>query len=1516
MVDIAALGIAIDSTSADKAAASLDGMVAAGGRAEEAAKTLASEAQVAMSGLLGMSDALADIDHRTDALRSSVDPLAMAMKKANAEMAEADALYKLGALGADEYTRYLGVLEGRLETAVAAQNAMTAAQQRGQAAARLTTHEIGNMGRQFADIGVMAAMGMNPLMILIQQGPQIADIFSTAGQRGMGFKAVVVDIGKQMGILTTVNTAAAASSEAAAAANVAQAVSAQAAAAAEGELAVAANAAASAQTRLAAASGAAALGAEGAAVAAGTAAAANVAMAETATAAAAAEAVALAPVAAILLAIAGGVALVTGLFAGGFAIATQQINRTAESADELQKRLGLTDDQMKKLAKDGVDTAVTMGDTFSATTEVIGEALWEVFGPTLTELGDNIAEFYQNAVDWALNMARETVGVIGGAVGGIKAVWGLLPAAFADIMITAANSVIEIVEKMVNSVVDKIQTLLNLANAGAMFLGFGPIFGQIEDVVIPRLTNTFEGAGQTAVGALVEGARSGRDDAVAGFDDVLADIDAKARAKRDERLKKAAGDAKPGSTRKEGLSEEEKAYQKAVEAAEDYIEALKDEAATLNMNAIAAKEYEIAKRAAAAPTAELAQAIRDEGLALTYQMQVRAANLDAMDRELAVLAMERDMIGATAREREIALAGLREEQRLRLEGVTDEILIASAVGKRKQIAAETYDLRTAQQAYNDELSHTANLLADIDAQAQDAARGIAQAFGKVGAAMGDVLTLMTRYAAKQEELRVRRRADGVTAEEVARIDREAARDKIAYYGDMISAAKGFFDEQSDGYKALQAIEAGYRAWQMAMSIQASVQAMAEAAAKVTADTTAAAAHTAAAGTIMATDAATTSTGIAAGAARMFAALGPYAFPVVAAMVAVMASLGAGSGGGGGTSVSISERRQREQGTGTVLGDAAAKSESITRSLEIVASNTNRDLEYSNDMLRALRSIDDQIGVVAAALARQLGASGILDTSGLNLGTSGSKPTLSNLGFGSTTTRTLKDIGLDFGAQSLADILSKGIAGAAYQVIKTTSESSAFGITYSSSSSTKTKKTALDAGLAEEFSRLIESLRDGVVSAATVLGVEGADAVLASFQVNLGKISLKDMTGSEIEEALNAVFSKVGDEMAAAVVPSLRNVQNVGEGLFETLTRVARQYQVIDVTLATVGKTFGMVGVSSIEARERLVDLFGSLGDFTEQTAFYAENYLTEAERLAPIQQAVTAELARLGLSSVKTRDQFKSVVQGLDVSTAAGAELFAALMALAPAFAKVTEESQALSDAKDELSRAYERESETLADSIDRFTGLAGDLRKYRDGLYTGPAAALSPEAQYQAAKAEFDRINGLVGAGNTSVLDDAQAAFEAFREASRQFYGSGRGYFDDLDAIRGAASSAEALATTQADVAEQQLEQLKSQVSVLIDIDTSVKTVAEAIAALQALMGGAGSTLAAASSGSSTTSSTDNNAAVVAQLQETNERLEELVEWQRAQIEQQAAISAAQQARLQAIEDQLARQNREIQAA
>jgi hypothetical protein len=487
---------------------------------------------------------------------------------------------------------------------------------------------------------------------------------------------------------------------------------------------------------------------------------------------------------------------------------------------------------------------------------------------------------------------------------------------------------------------------------------------------------------------------------------------------------------------------------------------------------------------------------------------------------------------------------------------------------------------------------------------------------------------------------------------------------------MAGAAKGFFDENSAGYRAMQAVEQVYRAWSLAQSVASiaqgwveTSQTVAQAGIKTTADT-------------------------AAGGAKMFSQLGVWAFPAVAAMVGVMAALGARGGGG----VSGYTLPALNSGTGTVLGDPTAESQSIGNSLALTEQFHREDLAQGSAMITALRSIDTQIGAVTTAIARQIGVGGAFDTSRLGLGTTTGG---GFLGIGATTrTAELAGSGLDLNSGRLADLIN-GVTGAAYTLVEMTKSRSGFlGIGGSTTTWTQENRTAMDAALGQELGRLLGTLREGVLTAAGQLGVDGAAATLDALQISLGRIDFTDLSSSEISERLSAVFSAAGDQMAAAILPGLAAYQQAGEGMFETLTRLAVTFTTVDTTLGSLSMTFNGVGLASLDARNRLVEMSGGLEAFTDQAGFFAEHFLTDAQRLAPVQAAVTAELTRLGVATNLSREQFASLVMGLDVSTASGSAMYAALMRLAPALDQVIGYTEDLAQAAADAARA---EAERLA---------------------------------------------------------------------------------------------------------------------------------------------------------------------------------------------------------------------------
>jgi hypothetical protein len=133
--------------------------------------------------------AVATLESRVDALKSSIDPTYAAQKRLNAEMQEATALYKLGAISASDYASAVARLDQRSAAAARGLNDMDAIHTRGAKSAKGYGFAIGNLGSQFADIGVSLASGQALWLVAIQQGSQIAGVFgmmaaSAGGLRG------------------------------------------------------------------------------------------------------------------------------------------------------------------------------------------------------------------------------------------------------------------------------------------------------------------------------------------------------------------------------------------------------------------------------------------------------------------------------------------------------------------------------------------------------------------------------------------------------------------------------------------------------------------------------------------------------------------------------------------------------------------------------------------------------------------------------------------------------------------------------------------------------------------------------------------------------------------------------------------------------------------------------------------------------------------------------------------------------------------------------------------------------------------------------------------------------------------------------------------------------------------------------------------------------------------------------------------------------------------------------------
>ena len=851
-----------------------------------------------------------------------------------------------------------------------------------------------------------------------------------------------------------------------------------------------------------------------------------------------------------------------------------------------------------------------------------------------------------------------------------------------------------------------------------------------------------------------------------------------------------------------------------------------------------------------------------------------------------------------------------------------------------------------------------DILTAVDTAAQAAATGMAESFGAVGKAIGGLTTALTGYERTQAgvaaQLAASMKDAGGDPTKIAKAQAAAAQQgaqaQVKSYGDMASAAKGFFKENSAGYKVMETAEKAFRAYEMAMAVESMVK-------KIFFKEGEVAANIALNGVKLTGEAATTaaSTGLAAteasawGVTAVVKALASLPFPLNlaagAATLAAVVAIGAKMFGGmGGSSVSLSEQRQAANGTGSVLGDSSAKSESIAHSLAIMEKNSGLGLAHTISMDSSLKQMVAGIGNLGSLLARSgITAAGAGATAGI---ATGSTPTLGKVGqgvltgaatyggavlggsiagamtmgtIGSSLTMmgavagpigmaigaaigfvvskliktsvSVKDSGITGAATSLGNVDSLGFDAQAYADINV--KKKAFGISYSSKNSTQT--AALSDEMNDQFTMIITSMGDTIRSAADVLGLGGDafNAKLNTFVVDLGKISLKDLTGEEQQKALETAFSKMGDDMAKFGVAGLEQYRAVGEGYLETLARVANDQMQVNDVLTVLGKSFNTTGLGAVALSQSLIAAAGDLETLTGNTSYFVQNFLTEAERMAPITKSVNDAMGKLGVTGVTTVDQFKQLVLAQDLNTSAGQAMYAQLIALAEPFKTVADyaaelaggladvaktaseiaserkdlqaqldqltlsalqlrakerdaidaSNRALFDqvaARQDLATAYETESTAITGTIDRLTTFASAIKTFRDGLVLGGLSTLSPTEKAAEAQRQYSTMLAAARAGDATAQTGLTGAASAYLTASQAASGTAAQYARDYARVQADMAIMAANVGSQLTAAQAQQIALDKQVAGLITLNDSVKagaaTVAQAIASLGVL--------------------------------------------------------------------------------
>lgn len=417
--------------------------------------------------------------------------------------------------------------------------------------------------------------------------------------------------------------------------------------------------------------------------------------------------------------------------------------------------------------------------------------------------------------------------------------------------------------------------------------------------------------------------------------------------------------------------------------------------------------------------------------------------------------------------------------------------------------------------------------------------------------------------------------------------------------------------------------------------------------------------------------------------------------------------------------------------------------------------------------------------------------------------------------------------------------------------------------------------AVDSTASKALSDAYEQIKAASADFATTLGIDATSIAGRSQALNITVTT----DAAANQKAVSDFFVGVGDTIAKELLPNLSRFATQGEAASATLQRIAGDYAFIDTAFQSIGTTFGAVGVSSIAARERLVTLSGGLDALGKGAAFFQQNFLSEAERLAPVAEKTNKALADLGYAGLNTRDDFKNAVLGLTnsgaLATEAGAKTYAGLMAVEEAFAQlhpviagatdslrtaadIASERSKLQDQFDQLTmsstqlltkqrNALDAANRPLFDMVQAAQKLAdtsSNMAKFRDaaqslhdGLLTGSLSTLTPEQQYAELRRQYEQTKSAALGGDVTAQGNVAAALNSFLTASQKINGGDSQYAQDFAMGQQDSAGMAQWASGQVDSAQAQLAAMNMTNSILTNIAKGITNLPAAIASTPAVV-------------------------------------------------------------------------------
>lgn len=301
-------------------------------------------------------------------------------------------------------------------------------------------------------------------------------------------------------------------------------------------------------------------------------------------------------------------------------------------------------------------------------------------------------------------------------------------------------------------------------------------------------------------------------------------------------------------------------------------------------------------------------------------------------------------------------------------------------------------------------------------------------------------------------------------------------------------------------------------------------------------------------------------------------------------------------------------------------------------------------------------------------------------------------------------------------------------------------------------------------LNDTLSGIINSGRDRI---AELAGTFGATLPTIGFSRDVKFAGLNE---SERQQALLQAANDAVERQAAAFFDGANaSLLREGESGIAALERLGTSLAGVNSLFEQMDMALFDVSTVGAEMASQLVEAFGSLDNLGGSVNTYLEAFYSQEEQLALLTQNLERQLASINVVMPETREEFRRVVDGLDLTAEKGRETYATLIGLAGGFDTVFAAAEDAAAALKEQAEATAR-----AEASARATA---EAQKQREAAAANQARAQAASAGLRSAESALRAAIGArqsaIETGASNRIAEVQAATEAALERLRSRLGA-----------------------------------------------------------------------------------------------------------------------------------------------